>query len=109
MFYYIAVKSKIVEPQRNISSSLFNNRYLVEIVATIGDSGRKPFTTRHIATTTGLADSVVRLVIRRLRDAGFVDSAGSATAGRGRAPHLLRATSAVGWSELKALCRKLVD
>jgi predicted transcriptional regulator len=92
---------------RDRSAALFNNCHLVEIVIVIAAYGRKPFTTRQISTSTGLADSIVRPVIRRLLDAGLVERTTSTTHGRGRAPNYLRVTSMPGWAELKALCRKL--
>ena len=93
--------------QRDRSAALFNNCHLVEIVNAIACCGRKSFTTRNIATATALADSLVRPVIRRLTETGFVEPAEPVTLGRGRAPNYLRTTNAPGWAELKALCRKL--
>lgn len=97
---------QIGDIERDLSAALFNNCHLVEIVNAIAQSGRKPFTTRNIATTTSLSDSVVRPVIRRLIDS-HLELAESASVGRGRSPNYLRTTNASGWTELKALCRKL--
>ncbi|WP_204808761.1 hypothetical protein [Mycobacterium riyadhense] len=93
---------------RDRSAALFNNCHLVEIVNAIADVGRKSFTTRQIATTTRLADSVVRPVILRLLDSGLIERTTSTMQpSRGRAPNYLRVTNSSGWAELKSLCRKL--
>ena len=97
-----------VENGRDRSAALFNNRHLVEVVNAIAKVGpRKSFTTRQIATTTELADSVVRPAILRLLDSGLIEPTTSAMTGRGRPPNFLRITSSSGWLELKSLCRKL--
>ena len=93
---------------RDRSAALFNNCHLVEIVNAIAQVGKTTFTTRHIATKTGLADSVVRPVILRLLDSGLIERAAPPlTRSRGRAPNFLRVTASSGWAELKSLCRKL--
>lgn len=93
---------------RDRSAALFNNCHLVEIVNAIAGVGRKSFTTRQIATTTGLADSVVRPVILRLLESRLIERTTSATTpSRGRAPNFLRVTNSSGWTELKSLCRRL--
>lgn len=98
------------EVLRDRSAALFNNCHLVEIVEAIAAIGtRKPFTARQIAKETELADSVVSPVIRRLLGSGLVERTIATNTGRGRAPNYFRATSSSGWSELKALCRKLAD
>jgi predicted transcriptional regulator len=89
---------------------LFNNCHLVEIVNEIARiDPRKPFTTRQIAISTSLADSLVRPVMLRLLDSGLIERTTSNATARGRTPNYLRVTSSSGWSELKALCRKLAS
>lgn len=96
------------EVLRDRSAALFNNCHLVEIVDAIAAIGtRKPFTARHIAKETNLADSIVGPVIRRLLGSGLIERTTATSRGRGRAPNYFRVTASSGWSELKALCRKL--
>ncbi|NMO04520.1 hypothetical protein HH308_25195 [Gordonia sp. TBRC 11910] len=100
---------EIGDIERDRSAALFNNCHLVEVVNAIAQNGRKPFTTRNIANNTSLSDSVVRPVIRRLVDSRLLEPTTSNSTGRGRSPNYLRTTNASGWTELKALCRKLAD
>ena len=103
------MNGRIGDVERDRSAALFNNCHLVEIVNAVAQNGRKPFTTRNIATSTQLADSVVRPVIRRLVETGLLEPTVSVATGRGRVPNYLRTTNASGWVELKALCRKLCE
>jgi ribosomal protein S25 len=105
--YYTLVTARNDDLDRARSAALFNNSHLVKIVNEIAAKGRHPFTTRQIATATSLADSVVRQVIRRLLDTGFIEPTSSKPTNRGRAPIYLRVSNSPGWSELKSLCRKL--
>lgn len=97
------------DPARTLSAALFNNSHLIAVVNAIAAKGRHPFTIRQLATSTLLADSVVRQVIRRLVESGFLESTISLETGRGRAPHYLGVTNNPGWSDLKSLCRKLAS
>lgn len=107
MSYYTLVATQTGDPARMLSAALFNNSHLICVVNAIAAKGRQPFTTRQLANTTLLADSVVRQVIRRLVESGFLEATISQQPSRGRAPNYLRVTNIPGWSELKSLCRKL--
>lgn len=63
------------EARRSRSFALFNNRHMADVVQhalRVTDRGEDLFTTRMVAASTGLADSVVRPVILRLVDAEIV-------------------------------------
>lgn len=53
-------------------SALFNNRHLVTVVGVIADRGGNEFSTRQVALSCGLADSVVRSVLQRLLSAELI-------------------------------------
>ncbi|MFD3572554.1 hypothetical protein [Streptomyces sp. NPDC058644] len=59
------------------SSALFGNRYMAEVVVAVDDltsaTGATPVTVRMVASRTGLTDSLVRPVVKRLVDAGLLD------------------------------------
>jgi hypothetical protein len=58
---------RLREARRQISSSLFNNIYFADVVLQIAALATTPdefVTTRKIASACGLADSVVRTVVR---------------------------------------------
>ncbi len=60
------------EPRRRRSGALFNNRHFADVAAAalaVSQDGVNVFTTRMVASSTGLADSVVRPVLHRLVDA----------------------------------------
>jgi hypothetical protein len=60
------------EPRRARSAALFNNRHFADVAAAplvANSDGTAMFTTRMVASSTGLADSVVRPVLHRLVDA----------------------------------------
>ncbi|WP_406393700.1 hypothetical protein OG806_24750 [Streptomyces sp. NBC_00882] len=65
------------EALRRRSSALFGNRYMAEVVVAIVDvtsaTGDTPVTVRMVASRTGLTDSLVRPVVKRLVDAGLLD------------------------------------
>lgn len=60
------------EPRQSRSGALFNNRHFAEVATAalaVSQDGTTMFTTRMVAASTGLADSVVRPVLHRLVDA----------------------------------------
>lgn len=64
-----------LETRRNRSAAVFGNRYMAEVVAAVAalapGAGTK-VTTRMLANHTGLSDSLVRPVVKRLVEAGFL-------------------------------------
>lgn len=65
------------EALRRRSSALFGNRYMAEVVVAVVDltsaTGDTPITVRMVASRTGLTDSLVRPIVKRLVDAGLLE------------------------------------
>lgn len=61
---------------RSRSGALFNNRYFADVAAAalaVTQDDTAVFTSRMVASSTGLADSLVRPVLHRLVDAHVLD------------------------------------
>jgi len=73
------------EPRRGRSAALFNNRHFADVAAValeVSKDCTATFTTRMVASSTGLADSVVRPVLHRLVDADVLSKLPRAGGGR---------------------------
>ena len=86
-------------------SALFNNRHLVAVVAAIAGRAGADFSTRQLARSCGLADSVVRSVLQRLVGADLIHE--HARRGGVRGELLYRLQDRAGWDLLVSLCQKL--
>jgi hypothetical protein len=67
--YIVHVTAQDRESLRARSSAVFGNRYFAEVVAAVADEAPTSdtrVTVRMLAARTGLTDSLVKLVIRRL-------------------------------------------
>lgn len=73
------------EARRGRSAALFNNRHFADVAAAALDVSKNcttMFTTRMVASSTGLPDSVVRPVLHRLVGAGVLSKLPRAGGGR---------------------------
>jgi hypothetical protein len=68
----------------NVSAALFGNSHMAVIVADLSQRTTWPVTTRQIAASTGLADSLVRAVLLRLVAAGALTPLPKMEGSRGR-------------------------
>ena len=92
-----------VAPDRG--SALFNNRHLIVVVEAIAGRDQAEFSTRQLAQSCGLADSLVRAVLQRLLAAGIIRE--HARRGGVRGELLYRVRDRMGWDLLVSLCRQL--
>lgn len=98
------------EARRAASFALFNNRAVVDVVLAIeriADQQGVFVTTRAIAANTGIVDSVVRPVMRRLVEAQAL--AAVPKAGGPRSAQYFTIGRAATWGALLALCSELSD
>lgn len=99
------------EASRRRSSALFGNRYLAEVVTAIVDltsaTGDTQVTVRMVASHTGLTDSLVRPVIKRLVDAELLHPQPQERL-RGASYHEVQRTGGL-WDTLVSACRLLHD
>jgi hypothetical protein len=75
MRYIIHVQQREHGASRDRSSAIFGNRYFVDVVLAVNQlSGTEDasVTMRMVASETTLSDSLVRQVMKRLRDAGLI-------------------------------------
>ncbi|MBF6339852.1 winged helix-turn-helix transcriptional regulator [Nocardia abscessus] len=97
-------------PHADRSAALFNNRHLVTVVHAISSGQVTPkFTNRQIAGATGLPDSVVRPILRRLRDAGVITPVVDHMTGARGAKYFQAVANTTAWTSLTELCRALTD
>lgn len=89
---------------------MFGNRYFVEVVAGIADQApttHDRVTVRMLAARTGLTDSLVKLVVTRLINAGLLLSL---PPDRPRGPRYHQVQRAGGqWDALVDLCARLTN
>ncbi|WP_433955233.1 hypothetical protein [Janibacter indicus] len=88
-------------------AALFNNRLLAVVVVAIAGRDDSEFTTRQLAKACGVADSLVRPVLRRLADAGMIQE--HSRRGGVRGELLYRIRDEEGWELLASLCQRLPD
>ncbi|MEW2518626.1 hypothetical protein [Actinacidiphila alni] len=97
------------EALRRRSSALFGNRYLAEVVVAVVDltsaAGDTAVTVRMVASRTGLTDSLVRPVVKRLVDAQLLLPLPQERL-RGASYHEVRHDDRV-WKTLVSACRLL--
>lgn len=86
-------------------AALFNNRHLVAVVGAIADRDGVEFSTRQLAQSCGLADSVVRSVLQRLLGADMIHE--HSRRGGVRGELLYRVRDRAGWDSLVSLCQLL--
>ena len=86
-------------------SALFNNRHLVVVVEAIASRSQAEFSTRQLAQSCGLADSLVRAVLQRLLGAGIIQE--HARRGGVRGELLYKVQDRAGWDLLSSLCQQL--
>jgi hypothetical protein len=104
------VADSIREARQRLSASLFNNMYLADVVLQIAALARTSdqfVTTRKIAAASGLGDSLVRPVVMRLEEGGFLRRL-PRMGGRRSEQYFARSTS-TAWRTLVRLCRSLDD
>jgi hypothetical protein len=102
------VDDKMGEARRARSAALFNNSHLVDIVIAVhqlAPHAEDFVTTRKVAATTGLADSLVRPVMLRLVGSGILRRLPRLSGSRGE-QHFAR-ESAAQWSALLRLARAI--
>ncbi|MDW5327195.1 hypothetical protein [Plantactinospora sp. KLBMP9567] len=71
------MQSDLPELRRRVSAAVFGNRAAAEVIGAIEqltEAGEPSVTTRMVANTAGLGDSVVRPVMIRLEAAGVVQA-----------------------------------
>lgn len=96
------------EAARLCSAAVFGSRFFAEVVIAVdrlsgpGDAG---VTVRMVAAGTGLVDSVVRPVMRRLCDGGLVTE--SARGGRARSPLRYQVRRTPLWAGVLSACAAL--
>ena len=88
-------------------SALFNNRHLVTVVEGIAERRGSEFSTRQLAQSCGLADSLVRSVLRRLISADMIRE--HTRRGGVRGELLYQVRDPKGWRLLVSLCRELAQ
>jgi hypothetical protein len=97
------------EPARLQSAAVFGNRFFAEVVTTVDRlSGAEGdgVTVRMIAADTGLVDSVVRPVMRRLCDGGLIDGPGPG-AGKARSALHYQVRRTPLWAAVLSACAAL--
>lgn len=98
------------ESLRSRSAAVFGNRYLVEVVAAAVASASGPedvLTVRMLAQRAGLADSVVRPVVKRLVEAQLLQPLPQERP-RGPNYHRIRRDDGI-WDTLAHTCALLQD
>ncbi|RZS91152.1 hypothetical protein EV189_0386 [Motilibacter rhizosphaerae] len=90
---------------REVSSALFNNDKMIEVVLELDRWRGVGVTTRELARTIGIADDLVKKVILRLLDAGLVKQLNRVGGRRGPLPYEVQETAA--WRALVDLATAL--
>lgn len=97
--------TRAAESALDRGSALFNNRHLVAVVEAIADRKGAEFSTRQLAQSCGVADSLVRSVLQRLVGSDMIRE--HARRGGVRGELLYRVEDLAGWELLVSLCQEL--